>query len=1042
LTNPGVEPFQLRITVYHLLITDYRLPITGGLPMKRLTVLLLVVLPLTAVLALIHLFTPTAHADEVGGEITTDTTWTLAGSPYIITDDVIIQPGVMLTVEAGVEVQAQPNKGIRVNGMLLALGTAVQPITFTSTIESGLNNWHGLDVTSSGVVSLTHTTISYAYSSLEINGATANVVQLRHSTITQNNIALGSDTNAIHRLNMQNVVFVNNDNNIVLIGGGGSALADNVTLTAQPGLEAYISEVLWLTVPEGLTLTLAAGATLQSLDYLSVRGHLRTQGTVTATAVITGFSVIQVEATGSTNINHTLISNGLGDGYVGLGILGNSNQPINIQNSTIAQMVHPIVAVSDALHRLQMENVSFSNNTLNRVFIDTDFGHDTLAANVALTPQPGLEGYQLQGGTSVNDLYIPENITLTLTAGTTLMGNEHYLMTEGHLALEGSITATATLTNFSYIAFQETGSGNITHAAIYGRGGYNPGLLISGNSNKPVSVHHSSIQNTYVPIGTEGDSLHRLQMENVSFSNNTLNRVFIDTDFGHDTLAANVALTPQPGLEAYQIMDFGPGISIPENITLTLAAGTTFMGSEHSLVTEGHLAIEGNITATTTLTNFTNIVFQETGSGNIAHATIHGRGNYSPGLLIDGSSDEPVIVRHSSIENAYFPIGTNGDNLHRLQMEHVSFFNNINNRVFIFTDGDHDTLAANVTLTPQPGLEGYEVFNESLRVPSGITLTLEANTTLMLPDDKNVIVDGQLLGEGTAVSPVTFTSAEDSAPGQWDGIVVDGGEVSLTHAEVRYGTQSLTVHSPTSTVSITSSRLISASVDGIFVGDGLVNVACSVIAGNGSSGVFVADGGTPNVNVTTSEIWGNGVGITNANSLPVDARFNFWGDASGPGGAGPGSGDAIYGNVLYEPWLAQPACSPPVEPPITPTISISDSTAVESTPSLTFTVTLNLTSEQDVMVDYATMDGTAVAHTDYLPISGTLTIPAGQMTAVLTVTLLNNSLDDGNRTFTLDLSNPVNGVLGDGTAVGTILDDDSPPPPPSWYIYLPTISKP
>jgi hypothetical protein len=38
----------------------------------------------------------------------------------------------------------------------------------------------------------------------------------------------------------------------------------------------------------------------------------------------------------------------------------------------------------------------------------------------------------------------------------------------------------------------------------------------------------------------------------------------------------------------------------------------------------------------------------------------------------------------------------------------------------------------------------------------------------------------------------------------------------------------------------------------------------------------------------------------------VDAEYNWWGDASGPSGWGPGTGDAIYGTWEYEPWLTRP----------------------------------------------------------------------------------------------------------------------------------------
>ena len=38
----------------------------------------------------------------------------------------------------------------------------------------------------------------------------------------------------------------------------------------------------------------------------------------------------------------------------------------------------------------------------------------------------------------------------------------------------------------------------------------------------------------------------------------------------------------------------------------------------------------------------------------------------------------------------------------------------------------------------------------------------------------------------------------------------------------------------------------------------------------------------------------------------LDAENNWWGDASGPGGAGPGSGCGVSANVDYSPWLTAP----------------------------------------------------------------------------------------------------------------------------------------
>jgi hypothetical protein len=96
----------------------------------------------------------------------------------------------------------------------------------------------------------------------------------------------------------------------------------------------------------------------------------------------------------------------------------------------------------------------------------------------------------------------------------------------------------------------------------------------------------------------------------------------------------------------------------------------------------------------------------------------------------------------------------------------------------------------------------------------------------------------------------------------------------------------------------------------------------------------------------------------------------------------------------------------------------------------TITVTLNVTSETSVSVNYATSDGTATAGAgnDYLTASGPLTIPAGQTSATFDVTILNDAALESIETVNLALSGPTNGVLGTpSSAVLSILDDDSPP---------------
>jgi parallel beta-helix repeat protein/predicted outer membrane repeat protein len=69
---------------------------------------------------------------EVSGPITTDTTWTKVNSPYIVTGSVLVQEGVTLTIEPGVEVKFDSAKGLQVEGQLIAQGTETERIVFTS----------------------------------------------------------------------------------------------------------------------------------------------------------------------------------------------------------------------------------------------------------------------------------------------------------------------------------------------------------------------------------------------------------------------------------------------------------------------------------------------------------------------------------------------------------------------------------------------------------------------------------------------------------------------------------------------------------------------------------------------------------------------------------------------------------------------------------------------------------------------------------------------------------------------------------------------
>jgi hypothetical protein len=60
---------------------------------------------------------------------------------------------------------------------------------------------------------------------------------------------------------------------------------------------------------------------------------------------------------------------------------------------------------------------------------------------------------------------------------------------------------------------------------------------------------------------------------------------------------------------------------------------------------------------------------------------------------------------------------------------------------------------------------------DDVRIPNGVTLTVEAGTWVVLDEDVNVFVDGTLDVRGTADEPVVFTSAGDA----WGGLIASSG---------------------------------------------------------------------------------------------------------------------------------------------------------------------------------------------------------------------------------------------------------------------------
>jgi hypothetical protein len=369
--------------------------------------------------------------------------------------------------------------------------------------------------------------------------------------------------------------------------------------------------------------------------------------------------------------------------------------------------------------------------------------------------------------------------------------------------------------------------------------------------------------------------------------------------------------------------------------------------------------------------------------------------------------------------------------------------------------------------------ESTESFTARLSGPVNATLGTATATGTILDNDPEVvsIAPASLVEGNTGTAAMTFTVSLPVA--------------SASAVSVHYATSDGTAHAPGDYTSKTGSVTIpagatSATFTVSVVGDRLDerNETFTVTLSSPSgatlgtataTGTIVDDDAAPVVSVAaTSVTEGNSgtaaarftVASSAASGLAVTVTFaTSDGTAHAPGDYTASTGSVtipagstsatvtvpVVGDVLYEKnenfslTLSRPvnatlgtatATGTIVDDDPVPVVSISDASQPEGdsgTSPMAFTVSMSALSGLPVTATYTTANGSAFAPDDYTAATGTVTVPAGSTSAVVDIAVVGDGLYEGNETFTVTLSQPVNASLGVAGATGTILDDDAPP---------------
>jgi hypothetical protein len=303
---------------------------------------------------------PEVRASDVGGVIDEDTTWSLTGSPYIITMPVLVMENVTLTIEPGVVIRFDSHKALQIDGELIARGTSGSPITFTSNnaipmpgdwdyivfTDTSTDAVYSLDGSYTSGSILQHVIVEYAGGSSVANNAAVRMTAaspfVDHGIIRNNASAAISAYLSTSMLRITNSTFEKNQN--TYWDGSVSLLATGDAIIENNRFQENYSS--------------GAGALdLYTLTHLAIRGNYFIGNSTTGDPlfnwcvvleygaatfsdnVITGNNLggiyIKLNA-GDVDILHNIINNNHGTGIAALGSVKNISHNIISENHTYA----------------------------------------------------------------------------------------------------------------------------------------------------------------------------------------------------------------------------------------------------------------------------------------------------------------------------------------------------------------------------------------------------------------------------------------------------------------------------------------------------------------------------------------------------------------------------------------------------------------------------------------------------------------------------------------------------------------------------------
>ncbi len=487
-------------------------------------------------------------ASAMATDITVDTTWGLAGSPYTITgSNVSVKAGVTLTIDPGVTVQFDSGKNMYVYGTLKAVGGKDAKITFTGTTATP-GFWDSIFVSGAGAVDLEYCQVMYAgyvnALGVYLGGTGAMTVKnCSFSNVAGDGLRIDSAAATTY---LGGNSFANCTTGVRIAAGrsyddtSSTYSANTTDVLADTGVGYGIGTIVWnvqspywitmgtggpYTIKSGSSLTIKPGTTVKFPAHaaLYIQGTLSAVGTSAASIIFTGATAtagfwdsVYVSGAGAADMQYCQV---MYAGYYNTsGVYLGGTGAQSVKNCVISGVAGAGLKVYCDSTVLTLANNSYSTCTigviigLGRSYEDTTStytgnGTDVLVDTGSNTTSEkavwGLQSpYFITLGTG-SPYTIKSGGSLTIKPGTTVkfpQGATLYI--EGTLSAVGTAASNIILTGttaqagwWGGVCLQYAGAADIQYCQILYAGYYN-GAGVYKSSTGALTLANNIISNT------------------------------------------------------------------------------------------------------------------------------------------------------------------------------------------------------------------------------------------------------------------------------------------------------------------------------------------------------------------------------------------------------------------------------------------------------------------------------------------------------------------------------------------------------------------